>query len=280
MSKAETGRWSRLLVTGAAGEIGSCIRPALRGAAAHLRWHDIRPVANAAPGEEVMQGDLAEPGVALAATRDVDCLIHLAGIPRETGGTPAEILRANVIACHAVFEAARENGVKRFIFASSNHTIGFHPADALIGTEERPRPSGQYGASKVWGETLGRLYADKHGLEVACLRIGAFRERPGNARELGGWISHGDMASLARAAVEAPPYHFVVVYGVSANKRALWGNDAAARATLGWQPKDDAEAWAAELEGRTAPAGSIAARFHGGTVCELGFSGDAEKAGR
>ncbi|WP_203073745.1 NAD-dependent epimerase/dehydratase family protein [Falsiroseomonas ponticola] len=270
-------RWNRLLVTGAAGEIGSVIRPALRGAASNLRWHDIRPIADAAPGEEVMRGDLAEPGVALDATRDVDCLIHLAGIPRETGGTAADILRANVIACHAVFEAARENGVKRFIFASSNHTIGFHPADALVGTEERPRPSGQYGASKVWGETLGRLYADKHGIEVACLRIGAFRARPGNARELGGWISHGDMAGLARAAVDAAPFHFLVVYGVSANRRALWGKDEAARAALGWWPKDDAEPYAAELADKRPPAGSVAARFHGGVVCEYGFTGDADR---
>jgi uronate dehydrogenase len=270
-------RWNRLLVTGAAGEIGSVIRPALRGAAAHLRLHDLRPIADAAPGDEVLQGDLAEPGVALAATREVDCLIHLAGIPRETGGTPEQILRANVIACHAMYEAARENGVQRFIFASSNHTIGFHPADRMVGTNEPPRPSGQYGASKVWGETLGRLYADKHGIEVACLRIGAFRARPGNARELGGWVSHGDMAALARAAVEAAGFHFLVVYGVSANRRALWGNDQAAREVLGWVPRDDAEMHAAGLDGIRPPAGSVAARFHGGSVCALNFSGDPDR---
>ena len=268
-------RWERLLVTGAAGEIGRCIRPALSVAARHLRLHDIRPVM--ATDAEVLQGDLAEPGEALRATQDVDCLIHLAGIPRETGGTAEQILRANVLACHAMYEAARQNGVKRFIFASSNHTIGFQPADRMVGTTEPPRPSGQYGASKVWGETLGRLYADKHGIEVACLRIGAFRDRPGNARELGGWISHGDMASLARAAVDAPGFHFLVAWGVSANRRALWGNDAEARAVLGWQPKDDAEVYAAELEANRPPEGSVAARFHGGVVSELGFTGDADR---
>ena len=269
-------RWNRLLVTGAAGEIGSVIRPALRGAATHCRWHDIRPVTDAA----VEESDAGRPRGARRGTRR-----HArrglpdppAGIPRETGGTVEDILRANVIACHAVFEAARQNGVKRFVFASSNHTIGFHPADALVGTEERPRPSGQYGASKVWGEALGRLYADKHGMEVACLRIGAFRAKPGNARELGGWISHGDMAGLARAAVDAAPFHFLVVYGVSANRRALWGKDEAARAALGWWPKDDSEAYAAELEDKRPPAGSVAARFHGGVVCEYGFSGDPDR---
>jgi uronate dehydrogenase len=269
--------WQRLLVTGAAGEIGRVIRPALRGTAAVLRLHDMKSIDDAADGDEVLQGDLAAPGVALAATAGVDCLIHLAGVPRETGGSKDEILQANIIACHAVFEAARANGVKRIVFASSNHTIGFHPADRPIGTEERPRPSGLYGATKVFGEALGRLYADKHGIEVACLRIGAFRAKPGNARELGGWISHGDMASLARACVTAPPFHFLVLYGVSANTRAKWGGDEAAREAIGWAPRDDAEAFAAELADKRPPAGSVAARFHGGVVCEIDFSGDPDR---
>ncbi len=269
--------WRRLLLTGAAGEIGSVLRPALRGAAPHLRLQDIRPIADLGEGEEAMQGDLAEPGVAEAAMEGVDCVLHLAGIPRETGGTPEQILHANVLGCHAVFEAARKAGVRRLIFASSNHVIGFHPADRPVGTTEPPRPSGLYGASKVWGEALGRLYADKHGIEVACLRIGAFRARPGNARELGGWISHRDMAQLARRCVEAPPFHFLVLYGVSANRRALWGGDEAARAHLGYVPQDDAEAYAAEIEGIAPEPGSVASRFHGGSVCALGFSGDPDR---
>ncbi|WP_270934158.1 NAD-dependent epimerase/dehydratase family protein [Falsiroseomonas oryzae] len=270
-------RWRRLLLTGAAGEIGTVLRPALRGTAAELRLHDIRPVASLAAGETAMGGDIADPAVATAAMEGVECVVHLAGIPRETGGTPEQILHANVIGAHAVFDAAREAGVRRFVFASSNHTIGFHPADRPVGTEERPRPSGLYGASKVWGEALGRLYADKYGMEVACLRIGAFRAKPGNARELGGWISHRDMAELARCCVTAPAFHFLVLYGVSANTRAKWGGDEAARAHVGFVPQDDAEAWAAELEKVAPPPGSVAARFHGGAVCELGFAGDPDR---
>lgn len=272
-----TRHWQRLLLTGAAGEIGSVLRPALTGTAAAIRLHDLRPVAGLAPQEEAMQGDLAEPGIAEAAMAGVDCVIHLAGIPREAGGDPDAISRANVLGAHLMFSAARAAGVKRFIFASSNHTIGFHPADRPVGTEERPRPSGFYGASKVYGETLGRLHADKFGMEVACLRIGAFRAKPGNARELGGWVSHRDMAQLARCCVEAPGFHFLVIYGVSANRRALWGGDAAARAAVGYAPADDAETFAADIEGIAPPPGSIAARFHGGSVCEAGFSGDPDR---
>ncbi len=264
--------WNRLLITGAAGAIGTVIRPALRGLARTIRLHDLRAIADLAPGEEAMQGDITEASVALAATAGVDCLIHLAGVPRETGGTHEDILRANVIGCHAVFEAARANGVRRVIFASSNHTIGFFPADARVGTSEPPRPSGIYGATKVFGETLGRLYADKHGIEVVCLRIGAFRAKPAIARELGAWMSHGDMARLARSCVTAPAFHFLVLYGISANRRALWGGDEAARAHVGYVPVDDAEIFAAEIADKVAEPGSVAARFHGGVVCALGFS--------
>jgi uronate dehydrogenase len=267
----------RLLLTGAAGEIGSVLRPALRGAADNLRWHDIRAIEGAAPDEEVMTGDLTAPGVADTAMAGVDCVIHLAGLPRETAGTPEQILTANVVGTHNMFEAARKAGVRRFIFASSNHVIGFYRADVPIGPDVLPRPDGHYGLSKVFGEGMGRLYADKHGMEVACLRIGAFRAKPGNARELGAWISHGDMAQLARRCVEAPPFHFLVLYGVSANKRARWGGDEKARAHIGYKPEDNAEAWATELEGKATPGGQIAATFHGGSLCALGFTGDPQR---
>lgn len=270
-------RPQRLLLTGAAGEIGRVLRPALRGAAEALRWHDLRPIKDAAPDEEVMTGDLTVPGTAEKATEGVDCVIHLAGIPRETGGTPEEILAANVIGTHRMFEAARQAGVRRFIFASSNHVIGFYRAGRPVGTVEPPRPDGHYGVSKVFGEAIGRLYADKHGMEVAALRIGAFRARPGNVRELGAWISHRDMAQLARRCVEAPPFHYLVLYGISANKRALWVGDAAARAHIGYEPQDDAETFAGEVERKFTPGGEVAALFHGGSVSALGFIGDPKR---
>jgi uronate dehydrogenase len=270
-------RPTRLLLTGAAGEIGRVLRPALRGVAEKLRWHDRCAIDDAPPAEEVLTGDLTAPGEAEKATQGVDCVVHLAGIARETGGTPEEILAANVLGTQRMFEAARRAGVRRFIFASSNHVIGFYRAGRRVGTAEPLRPDGHYGVSKVFGEAMGRLYADKHAIEVAALRIGAFRERPGNARELGAWISHRDMAQLARRCIEAPPFHFLVLYGISANKRALWGGDAAARAHVGYAPQDDAESFAAELEGKPAPGGETAALFHGGSVCALGFTGDPEK---
>ena len=268
-----TPKWRRVLITGAAGEIGTVIRPALVDTAGALRLLDQRPIADAAAAETIM-GDVTDPAVMDTAMAGVDCVIHLAGIPRETGGSPDEILHANIIGTHTVFAAARQHGVKRVIFASSNHVIGFYPADKPVGPDVPPRPSGFYGASKAYGEALARLHADKFGMEVACLRIGAFRARPGNARGLGAWISHGDMAALARATVLAPSFHFLVLYGVSANSRAKWGGDGAARAHIGFTPRDNAEDWAAELADKAASPSSPAARFHGGSVCEIGFQGE------
>ncbi len=269
-------KWRRLLITGAAGEIGSVIRPALVDTAGALRLLDQRPIADAAAAETIM-GDVTDPAVTHTAMAGVDCVIHLAGIPRETGGSPDDILQANIIGTHTVFAAARQHGVKRMIFASSNHVIGFYSAEEPVGPDVPPRPSGFYGASKAYGEALARLHADKFGMEVACLRIGAFRARPGNARELGAWISHGDMAALARATVLAPSFHFLVLYGVSANSRAKWGGDGAARAHIGFTPRDNAEDWVAELADKTAVPGSPAARFHGGSVCEIGFQGGPDR---
>ena len=273
---AQTATWRRLLITGAAGEIGSVIRPALQDTAGSIRLLDKRPIPDAA-GAEVLTGDITDAALIDEAMVGVDCLFHLAGIPRETGGSPDEILEANVIGTHAVFTAARQHGVKRVIFASSNHVIGFYPAEEPVGPDVPPRPSGFYGASKAYGEALARLHADKFGMEVACLRIGAFRARPGNARELGAWISHGDMAALARACVLAPSFHFLVLYGVSANSRAKWGGDGAARAHIGFTPRDNAEDWAAELADKAAAPGSPAARFHGGSICEIGFQGGPDR---
>ena len=272
----QTPKWRRLLITGAAGEIGSVIRPALQDTASAIRLLDKRPIADAA-GTEVFTGDITDAALIDDAMLGVDCLFHLAGIPRETGGSPDDILQANIIGTHAVFNAARQHGVKRVIFASSNHVIGFYPSDEFVGPDVAPRPSGFYGASKAYGEALARLHADKFGMEVACLRIGAFRARPGNARELGAWISHGDMAALARACVMAPTFHFLVLYGVSANSRAKWGGDHAARAHIGFTPRDNAEDWAAASADKTAPPGSPAARFHGGSVCDIGFQGDPHR---
>lgn len=247
------------------------LRSGLTGSFSLLRLADIRAVGGTGPGEEEVIADFSNLDAALAATREIDCVVHLAGVPREAEWE--RILPNNVVATYNLFEAARRNGVKRVVFASSNHVTGFHRVGRPVDPALQPRPDSRYGVSKVFGEALGRLYADKHGLSVACLRIGSFRERPQNARELRTWISHRDTVQLVRRCIAAPSFHFIVVYGVSANTRNEWRDDAAR--LIGYRPQDNAEAHAADLESRTEAPGP-ASDFHGGQYCALEFDGNVD----
>src|SRR5271170_4237270 len=178
----------RILITGAAGQIGKALRQGLRGSYPLIRLLDVAPLGAAEKGEEVLTADIRDPAAIETATAGIDCVVHLAG--QATEAPWEKVLPLNIEGCYNVFEAARRNGVKRIVFASSNHAIGFHRRERFIDNRVAPRPDSRYGVSKVFGEALGRLYADKHGLSVACLRIGAFRrlDRPVDARQL--LISH------------------------------------------------------------------------------------------
>jgi uronate dehydrogenase len=261
---------TRILITGAAGEIGSTLRAGLSGAYEHLRLSDIRPLGQAGSREETVQADLTDYAAVAALMKDIDCVVHLGGVPREA---PWEaILPNNIAATYNVFEAARANGVRRIVFASSNHTIGYYRVSNEIGVEEPMRPDSRYGVSKVFGEAVGRLYADKHGLSVACLRIGSFRQQPGDFRQLSTWVSPRDTVQLVRRCIDAEPFHFLVLYGVSANTRARWKNPNAA--LIGYRPEDNAEAHASRFPAPHGDGTDPAVEFHGGPFCSLEFDGD------
>ncbi|MBL8386049.1 MAG: NAD(P)-dependent oxidoreductase [Burkholderiales bacterium] len=265
---------NRILITGAAGQIGVALRQGLRGSYALLRLSDIAPLGDAAAGEELVQCDLADIAALERSMAGIDCVVHLGGVSVEDSWE--KVLPANIAGCYNVFEAARRQGVGRVIFASSNHAIGFHRRERFIDDTVVPRPDTRYGVSKVFGEAVGRLYADKHGLSVACLRIGTFRnpDRPDNARQLLTWISHRDMVQLVRRCIDHPNYHFAVVYGVSNNLRSRWDNSNVR--FLGYRPVDDSEVYAAEILARGEKENEIAAQFHGGFYCPIEFSGNTD----
>lgn len=266
---------NRVLMTGAGGVIGRVLRQHLRGAYEYLRLGDICEQSPAGPGEEVMGLDVRNPGALDQAMAGIDCVVHLAGVP---GQAPwSEILAVNIEGTYNVFEAATRQGVRRVVYASSNHAVGFHRRGKTLDCGSAPRPDSPYGAAKVFGEALGRLYADKYGLSVACLRIGTFRtpDRPTEARQLSSWISHRDMAQLVRCCVNHPSFHFVVAYGVSRNARGRWSN--ADVAFLQYVPQDDSEVFAPEILALNIPEDPIAAQFHGGFACPIGFAGDASR---
>jgi uronate dehydrogenase len=262
----------RILITGAAGQIGVALRRGLRGSYPLIRLADIAPLGAAEASEEVFSTDIRDIGAVEKAMTGIDCVVHLAG--RSTEGDWDTVLALNIEGCFNVFEAARRAGVKRVIFASSNHAIGFHRRARFLDNEVEARPDSRYGVSKVFGEALGRLYADKHGTSVACLRIGTFRtpDRPIDARGLLTWISHRDMVQLVRRCIDCPDYHFIIVYGVSNNLRSRWDNTNVK--FLGYAPQDDSEQFAAEIFAEGKKENEISALFHGAHYCPMEFDGD------
>ena len=137
-----------------------------------------------------------------AICEGVDGILHFGGYSVE--GPWDTILQSNIIGCYNLFEAARKKGVKRLVFASSNHAVGFYPRHHRIGTDVTARPDSRYGVSKVFGEAVGALYADKHGLDVTCMRIGNFGDKPldhagsrsGSSRKI--WCSSAGSGSTSR----------------------------------------------------------------------------------
>jgi uronate dehydrogenase len=261
-----------ILITGAAGKIGNALRQGLRGNYSLIRLADIASLGRSAAGEELATTDIRDMVALEKAMVGIECVVHLAGVPEEAAWD--QVLPLNIEGCYNVFEAARRCGVKRVIFASSNHAVGFHRRERFIDNTVDPRPDSRYGVSKVFGEALSRLYADKYGLSVACLRIGTFRtpDRPVDARQLLTWISHRDMVQLVRRCIDHPNYHFVTAYGVSNNLRSRWDNTNVK--FLGYRPEDDSEIFAAEILALGVKENEIAAQFHGAHYCPMEFTGD------
>jgi uronate dehydrogenase len=221
--------------------MGRVLRTGLRDQISTLRLMTRKPLNDLHANEENVLADLGDREAVGRALEDVQAVIHLAGLPDEAAFE--DILDSNIAGTYNLYESAREQGVKRIVFASTNHTIGFYPRATQLRPEDPPRPDTYYGVSKVFGEALARLYWDKWGIESACLRIGSFREYPEDHRQLSTWLSHHDGIELVRRCLEAPDIGFATIFGVSANQRSWWdiGDDAR---RIGFKPKDDAEWYA------------------------------------
>ena len=263
-----------ILITGAAGDVGRHLRNELAGRYS-LRLSDIRPIKKLARGETFVRGDVGRPSDMLKVCKGVDAIVHLGGFAVE--GPWDMILRANIIGCYNTFEAARVNGVKRILFASSNHATGFYRRDHKIDHRVYPKPDSRYGLSKVFGEQLGSLYADKYGMQVLCMRIGNVNFAPADKRRLSIWISPRDFAQLVQIGIEHPDIRFEVVYGVSGNQRSWYDNSNAER--LGYRPQDDAEACADAVLAKEKPgADARTEAFQGGTFVKAEIGGDPSRA--
>jgi uronate dehydrogenase len=256
---------SLVLVTGAAGRIGTWLRGGLPERGWAIRSLDVVPVPDERPGEEQMVADVTDLAAVTDAMQGATAVVHLAGIVAES--TWPAIRHANIDGTYVTLEAARRAGVQRVVLASSNHASGFtpRPAEGLLREEDAPpRPDTYYGVAKVTMEALGSLYADRYGMDVVCLRIGSAFPEPTTVRMLATWLSPADTVSLVDAALTAPSPGYTVVWGVSANTRNWW--DLSAARALGYDPQDDAEVYAEaliEAHGEGDPADPVFARVGG-----------------
>jgi len=271
----------RILITGAAGSIGTMLRSRLARPDRVLRLLDVTALAPATPGErvELVQASVTDLPALEQACTGVDAVVHLAGY---SGERPwADILQVNIDGTRNALEAARRQGVGRFVFASSNHAVGYVPrGDGMAGDDLFPRPDTHYGVGKAAGEALCSLYADRYGMDVICLRIGTCQERPTDLRALATWLSPDDCARLVEACLTVPSPGFRVVWGVSANTRRWWSLEGAR--SLGYTPRDDAERFAAELvaeHGEPDPADPVH-RLVGGPFCSPEFDVTRVEDGR
>lgn len=265
----------KLVLTGAAGRLGSYLREPLTKLADELVSTDIvDDLGELYPGERYVRADLTEGGEIHALLEGADMVVHFGAIGDEA---PFEtILGPNIIGAYNVWEAAYRQGVRRVVYASSIHAVGMHPKTDCIGVDAPHRPDTYYGLAKCFAENLGRLYWEKRQLEAVCLRILSCAKVT-NTRALGSWISYDDLIHLVTRAIDTPITGFAVVYGVSNNDRAPVDNSGAS--FLGYRPKDNAEQFAQAILAEADPADPTdPGHFrHGGPFASvpLGESGTA-----
>jgi uronate dehydrogenase len=257
----------KLLLTGAAGALGRVLREGLKPYARVMRLSDKVAMDPARDNEEVVQCDLADKQAVDELVRGCDAIVHLGGVSIERPFE--EILEANIKGVFHLYEGARRHSVKRIVFASSNHVIGFHKQGEMIDASCAKRPDGYYGLSKSYGEDLSRFYFDRYGIETACLRIGSSFPEPKDRRMLITWLSYRDLTELVRCCLFAEKLGHTIVYGMSANRDKWWDNRLASH--LGFHPRDSSEPFRAKVEAQTPLAGDDPARiYQGGAFVKLG----------
>jgi nucleoside-diphosphate-sugar epimerase len=248
----------RVLITGAAGGVGQLLLPGLAdaGGGLPLRLTDLREIPDPPPGAQLSYGDLTDPDFAATVAAGVDAVVHLAANPDPDAGW-SQLRGPNVDAVAVLLAAARAAGVGRVVLASSAHAAGgyYRPGTLPIDPAWPAHPCCGYGATKVFGEALGRVYADTGALSVVCLRLGAPLPEPRSAGVLPGWLSPADLRRLVRSALTAG-VHYGVYFGCSANTRLAF-DIGSARRELGYEPADDSEAFAARFAGEPPPPMSL-----------------------
>jgi uronate dehydrogenase len=267
--------FNRVLVTGAAGALGKELRQSGQRFARHVRLTDRLPSQNIAPHEEDRPFELDDMPAVMAGVEGCDAIIHMGALSTE--GIWEEILHSNIIGAYNIYEAARRHGVKRIVYASSIHAVGYYERNHTIDTKAPTRPDSLYGVSKTFAENLASFYFDKFGIESVCLRIGTSIPEPLDRRHLITWISYRDMRQLVECCLKAPRVGFLISYATSNNRQSFWDNKAAS--ILGYRPEDSADDYAEKVYAKTEQGdpNDPAVKYQGGIFCKWGHFADREK---
>lgn len=273
---------STILMTGAAGGLGTALRERLKANCDVLRLSDresTRATLGAAQaGEEIVLADLSNAQEVEAAVQGCQAIVHFGGISVEGPFEP--ILQANILGMYNLYEAARKHGVRRILFASSNHVTGFYRQSETITLNHPPRPDSLYGVSKAFGEDLSRMYFDRYGIETACLRIGSSFPEPRDRRMLASWLSYDDLHRLVVACLTTPALGHTAIFGMSNNALSWYDNSAARH--VGYVPQDSSDGFKEAVYART-PEPDItdpAVQYQGGGFVFSGIPMTAHKSAK
>ncbi len=259
---------AKILLTGAAGGLGKVLRESLKQNCDVLRSSDVVDFGAATDGEEIMLADLANAAQVDAMVQGVDAIVHMGG--KSLDGPFEPIMMANILGTYNLYEAARKYGVKRVIFASSNHVTGFYRQDETITADAPARPDGNYGLSKAFGEDLARYYFDRYGIETACVRIGSSFIEPRDRRMLATFLSFDDLHRLITACLTTPVLGYSIIFGMSNNAVTWWDNSRARH--VGYVPQDSSDVFRDSVYARTAAPdlSNPAALYQGGGFVAMG----------
>jgi uronate dehydrogenase len=271
-SKASPLVFSKLLLTGAAGQLGRELRPRLKAYCDVLRVSDQNDLGEAAVGEEIQTADLAIASDMQRLLKDVNAVVHLGGVSTEQPWAP--ILASNIVGMVNLYEAARLQGTKRIVFASSNHVTGFYRQDQVIDNKMPPKPDGFYGLSKAFGEDVAELYWARWGIETVSLRIGSSYAEPKDRRMLATWLSFDDLERLVVSALTAPIVGHTIIFGMSDNQTSWWDNTHAKH--IGYRALDSSDVFRHEVEARQPHIDrhDKAALFQGGAFVKMAPHGE------
>ena len=266
-----------LLLTGAAGGLGTALRERLKANCDVLRLSDRSGLGPVQAQEEIVLADLSDAQAVMAAVQGCDAIVHMGGMSVEGPFNP--ILQANIVGVYNLYEAARVHGIKRVVFASSNHVTGFYRQNDTITPQHPPRPDSLYGVSKAFGEDLSRMYFDRYGIETACVRIGSSFAEPKDRRMLASWLSFDDLHRLITACLTTPVLGHQIIFGMSDNAVAWWDN--AIVRHIGYVPHDSSDSFREAVYART-PEPDLndpAVQYQGGGFLFSGIPMTAHKKG-